>query len=165
LLKQADQQHPVVMRVSAVMERQVHQLVRLVDDLLEVSRITRGVIDVRREALELGRIVRSAIDTSRPLLEAARHELTVDIPIEPITILGDTVRLIQVFANLLTNAAKYTNPGGRVAVSVRRTGARAVVSVRDNGIGIPAAQLESVFDMFTQVDRSDQRIQGVSESV
>jgi two-component system, sensor histidine kinase len=160
LLKQADQQHPVMMRVTTVMERQVHQLVRLVDDLLEVSRITRGVIDVRREALDLGLIVRSAIDTSRPLLEVARHELTVDIPIEPITILGDTVRLIQVFANLLTNAAKYTNPGGRVAVSVRRTGARAVVSVRDNGIGIPAAQLESVFDMFTQVDRSDHRIQG-----
>ena len=147
-------------RVTTVMERQISHLVRLVDDLLEVSRITRGVIDLQSEPLDLASIVRSAIDTSRPALDAARHELTVDMPTEPITVTGDAVRLTQVFANLLTNAAKYTNAGGHIWVAVRKEGERAIVSVRDDGIGIPPAQLASVFDMFTQVDRSSRRSQG-----
>jgi signal transduction histidine kinase len=112
LLKVSGPHDERVQRISAVMERQINHLVRLVDDLLEVSRITRGVIEVRRDSLDLTSIVRSAIDTSRPAIEAARHELTVDMPADGITIEGDRVRLTQVFANLLTNAAKYTDPGG-----------------------------------------------------
>ena len=148
------------MRVTAVMERQISHLVRLVDDLLEVSRITRGVIDVRREPLDLAFIVRSAIDTSRPALEAARHELTVDIPAEPITVSGDAVRLTQVFANLLTNAAKYTNPGGQSGSRCGGTASAPSSPFATTASAFRAAQLGSVFDMFTQVDRSNRRAQG-----
>jgi signal transduction histidine kinase/ActR/RegA family two-component response regulator len=160
LLKLAGLKDPVAIRVSEVMERQISHLIRLVDDLLEVSRITRGVIDVQREPLDLAFVVRAAIDTSRPVLEAAGHELTVELPAEPITIAGDAVRLTQVFGNLLTNAAKYTNAGGHMWLTVRKEQDRAIISVRDNGIGIPSAQLASVFDMFMQVDRSNRRTQG-----
>jgi signal transduction histidine kinase/ActR/RegA family two-component response regulator len=160
LLKRAALSDPTAANVTAVMERQITHLIRLVDDLLEVSRITRGVIEVQSELLDLASIVSSAVDTSRPMLEAAGHELTIDLATEPIAVMGDAVRLTQVFANLLTNAAKYTNAGGRIWLTVRKEGARASVAVRDNGIGIPASQLESVFDMFTQVDRSSPRTQG-----
>ena len=160
LLKMANLQEPSVTRVTSVMERQVSHLIRLVDDLLEVSRITRGVIDVQREPLELAAIVRAAVDTIRPAIESARHELTMDMPADPLAISGDAVRLTQVFANILANAAKYTNPGGRIWLRVRKDGGRAVISVRDNGLGIPPSRLESVFEMFTQVDRSDRRTQG-----
>ncbi|HVQ30016.1 MAG TPA: ATP-binding protein, partial [Vicinamibacteria bacterium] len=152
--------NPVVQQVLPIMERQVGHLTRLVEDLLEVSRITRGMIDVQPEPLDLAFVVRSAIETSRPSIEGARHELTVDLPTEPITVFGDGVRLTQVFANLLTNAAKYTDQGGHIALSVTRRSDTAVISVRDDGIGIPAAQLTSVFDMFTQIDRSNRRTQG-----
>ncbi len=160
LLRMAELQDPVALRVLSIMERQVGHLIRLVDDLLEVSRITRGVIDVQREPLDLELVLRSAIDTSRPALDAAHHELQVEIPSEPITVVGDAVRLTQVFANLLTNAAKYTNDHGHIRLTVTRQGEYAVVSVRDDGIGLAASQLASVFDMFTQVDRSGRRAQG-----
>jgi signal transduction histidine kinase len=160
LLRLARPQDPVVLRVMAVMERQVSHLVRLVDDLLEVSRITRGVIDVRREPIDLAFIVRAAVETSRPAIEALGHELAVEVPDEAITISGDAVRLTQVFANLLNNAAKYTNGGGHIALTVRRNGEEASIAVRDDGIGIPHDQLSSVFEMFTQVDRSSRRTQG-----
>jgi CheY-like chemotaxis protein len=142
------------------MERQMQHLVRLVDDLLEVSRITRGLVDIQHEPLDLVFAVRSAIETSRPLLDAAAHTLVVDVPKDPIVVAGDIVRLTQVFANLLTNAAKYTNAGGSIRLSLTRDDEWARVSVRDNGIGIPPAQLDSVFDMFMQVDRSNRRAQG-----
>ena len=160
LLRAADVDHPVVKRVGSVMDRQVAHLVRLVNDLLEVSRITRGLIAVHREMLDLGFVVHSAIDTSRPVVDAARHQLVIDIPSEPLTVFGDPVRLTQVFANLLTNAAKYTNAGGWIRIRVERGDGVAIVSVRDNGIGIAQQQLGSVFEMFTQVDRSDRRAQG-----
>jgi signal transduction histidine kinase/CheY-like chemotaxis protein len=160
LLKLAEIKDPTAAKVTAVMQRQINHLVRLVDDLLEISRITRGVIELHSEPLDLGSIVRSAIDTSRPALDAARHELTVDVPTESVVVTGDAVRLTQVFANLITNAAKYTNAGGHIWLTVRKEGERAIVSVRDDGIGIPPAQLASVFDMFTQVDRSSRRSQG-----
>jgi signal transduction histidine kinase len=147
-------------RVAGIMDRQVAHLVRLVDDLLEVSRITRGVIDVRREPVELATLVRSAVETTRQMFESAGHDLNVDLPGEPVVIEGDAVRLTQVFANLLTNAAKYTNHGGRIDVAVTRTGRFATISVRDNGIGIPREHLDSVFEMFTQVDRSSRQAQG-----
>lgn len=160
LLKATGTDGPHVQKVMAVMERQIDHLVRLVDDLLEVSRITRGLVEIHREAIDLVFVVRSAIETSRPLVEAAGHDLVVNVPAEPLTLVGDALRLTQVFANLMTNAAKYTNAGGRIWVTVTRKADRAVVSVRDNGIGIPATHLGSVFDMFMQVDRSSRRAQG-----
>jgi signal transduction histidine kinase/ActR/RegA family two-component response regulator len=160
LLKATGADGPHFPKVMDVMERQIDHLVRLVDDLLEVSRITRGLVEIHRDPIDLAVVVRSAIETSRPLVEAAGHELIVDVPAESLTVGGDAVRLTQVFANLITNAAKYTNAGGRIWVTVTRDGDRADVSVRDNGIGIPSAHLASVFDMFMQVDRSSRRAQG-----
>jgi signal transduction histidine kinase/ActR/RegA family two-component response regulator len=160
LLKTTGPDGPHVQKVMGVMERQIDHLVRLVDDLLEVSRITRGLVEIHREPADLAAVVRSAIETSRPLVEAAGHDLIVNVPSEPLTVVGDGLRLTQVFANLMTNAAKYTNAGGKIWVTVSRDGDRARVSVRDNGIGIPATHLGSVFDMFMQVDRSSRRAQG-----
>jgi signal transduction histidine kinase/ActR/RegA family two-component response regulator len=160
LLKTTGGEGPHSQKVLAVMERQINHLVRLVDDLLEVSRITRGLVDIQREALDLGTVVRCALETSRPLIEAAGHDLVVTIDPEPITVIGDALRLTQVFANLMSNAAKYTNSGGTIWVTVSTESNRAVVSVRDNGIGIPPSQLPLVFDMFMQVDRSSRRAQG-----
>jgi signal transduction histidine kinase len=160
LLQVSGDDRQTVDRVRATMERQVAHLVRLVDDLLEISRITRGIIDIRRGPLDLGTLLRTAIDTTRSTIEAAGHELLVSIPSEPLSVEGDSVRLTQVFSNLLTNAAKYTNPGGRIEVSARRVDERAVVRVRDNGIGILPKHLDSVFEMFMQVDRSSRHSQG-----
>ena len=160
LLKATGTKDPVAVRVSGVMERQITHLVRLVDDLLQVSRITRGLIEVHREPLDLAFVLHSAIDTSKPLMDAAGHHLSVDMPAGPVTLYGDAVRLTQVFANLLTNAAKYTNAGGHIWIRVQKEPGRVIVSVRDDGIGIAADQLSSVFDMFTQIDRSNRRAQG-----
>jgi two-component system, sensor histidine kinase len=151
---------PRLMQAGAVMERQVHHLNRLVDDLLEVSRITRGIIEVRKEPLDLTTIVRAAVETSRPIIDNLRHQLTVDLDPLPMCVGGDPVRLTQVFANLLNNAAKYTNHGGHIAVSTRRDKGEAVISVKDDGIGIAPGPLGQVFDMFMQVDRSTRRSQG-----
>ena len=144
----------------AVMERQVHHLNRLVDDLLEVSRITRGIIEVKKEPLDLTAIVKAAIETSRPVLDNLRHEVRMDFEPTQICVGGDPVRLTQVFANLLNNAAKYTNHGGVIKVTTRHEDGEAIVSVKDNGIGINPNALTQVFDMFMQVDRSTRRSQG-----
>jgi len=160
LLKATGGDNPAIARTSIVMERQISHLVRLVNDLLEVSRITRGLIQVEREPVDLVYVIHSAVDTSRPLIDAAGHTLNVDVPAEPVTVYGDAVRLTQVVANLLTNAAKYTNAGGQIWVGVRKESKTAIVSVRDNGIGIAPEQLASVFEMFTQVDRSSRLAQG-----
>jgi signal transduction histidine kinase len=160
LLRISAPAEPIVGRVVGVMQRQATHLVRLVDDLLEVSRITRGLIEVQREPVELAEVIAAAVETSRPVIEGASHRLRVDVPGEPLTVLGDSVRLTQVFANLLNNAAKYTDPGGKIELVVRHTRHTAFVSVRDNGIGIDREHLPSVFDMFTQVSRSDRRTQG-----
>ncbi len=147
-------------QACSVMERQVSHLNRLVDDLLEVSRITRGIIEVKKEPQDLGAIVKAAVETSQPFFTGMRHELSYVAPAEPVFVTGDAVRLTQVFANLLNNAAKYTNHGGHVAVTVAREQDEAVVSVKDDGIGIAQGALASVFDMFMQVDRSARRAQG-----
>jgi two-component system, sensor histidine kinase len=160
LLRLSGDDRQTIERVRATMERQVGHLIRLVDDLLEISRITRGIIDVRRGPIDLGTLLRVALDTTRSVIESAGHELVVSIPAEPIAIEGDSVRLTQVFANLLTNAAKYTNPGGRIELSAQQVGDHAVVRVRDNGIGILPKHLDSVFEMFMQVDRSSRHSQG-----
>jgi two-component system, sensor histidine kinase len=160
LLQLTALQDPAAIRACAVMERQISHLVRLVDDLLEVSRITRGVIDMQREPLDLRDIIRAAVETSRPGISAAAHTLHIDVPPTPIAISGDAVRLTQVFANLLNNAAKYTNSGGNIYISASAYGDHAVVLVRDDGIGIDPGHLASIFDMFTQVDRANRRTQG-----
>jgi PAS domain S-box-containing protein len=143
-----------------VIERQTQQLTRLVEDLLDVSRITRGKLELRKERVELAEVLREAVETSRPHLEADRHELTFTEPPQAVWLDADRTRLAQAFANLLNNAAKYTEPGGRVWLSADRQGSDAVVSVRDNGVGIPAEMLSRIFELFAQVDRSLERAQG-----
>jgi CheY-like chemotaxis protein/two-component sensor histidine kinase len=127
---------------------------------MEVARVTRGRIELRREAVDLGAMLRSAVEASRPLIESARHELQLDLPEEPVTLMADPVRLAQIVANLLNNAAKYTQEGGRISLSARRDGNYAVISVRDTGVGIPAELLPRVFDLFSQADRTYHRAQG-----
>jgi PAS domain S-box-containing protein len=143
-----------------LMQRQVDHLVRLVDDLLDVSRIARGKIQLRRESVELTSVIESAVEAALPGIEAQRHELTVDIPAEPIWLEADPVRLDQIVVNLLNNAAKYTDPGGHIHLEAHRDGEQAVFSVRDDGIGICKEQLGCVFDMFMQSERSIERSQG-----
>ncbi len=151
---------PAPEHVLEMMERQVSHMVRLVDDLMEVSRITRGKIDLHKERTELAAIIRSAVDTSRPLIEAARHQLAVSVPTEPLILEVDSVRLSQVIANLLNNAAKYTEEGGQIWLTTRREQDHVVISIRDTGVGIPAEMLPRIFDMFAQVDRTLKRSQG-----
>ena len=151
---------PAAERVHEMMERQVCHMVRLVDDLLEVSRISRGKIELRRERIDLAAAVHSAVETSRPLIEAAHHQLAIALPPEPLALQADPVRLAQVIANLLNNAAKYTEEGGQIWLAARRDGDEAVVSVRDTGLGIPDDMLPRVFEMFAQVDRTLKRSQG-----
>jgi PAS domain S-box-containing protein len=146
--------------IRKMMERQLGQMVRLIDDLLDVSRISRNRLELRRETVELATVLRSAVETSRPLLEQSHHTLTLDIPAEPIPVDADVTRLAQVFSNLLNNAAKYTSPGGRIQLAVERRDDRVMVSVSDNGVGIPADMLERIFDMFTQVDHSLEKSHG-----
>ena len=137
-----------------IMERQVSHLVRLVDDLLEIARISRGMIELRIERVDLAEILRAAVETSQPLIDAKRHRLTLDLPSEQMPLDADPVRLAQVFANLLNNAAKYTREGGRIFLKAERKGEEILVSVRDSGVGIPVEMLPKVFDLFTQVDRN-----------
>jgi PAS domain S-box-containing protein len=160
ILRLADSSDPTVERVGEMMERQVNHMVRLVDDLLEVSRITRGKIDLRRERVELAAIIRNAVETSQPLIDSAGHQLALAVPTEPLTLDADPVRLAQVFANLLNNAAKYSDKPGQIWLTARRDADAVVVSVRDTGIGMPADKLTRVFDLFMQLDNSQRRSQG-----
>jgi CheY-like chemotaxis protein len=151
---------PQTAQALAVMERQVRHLNRLVDDLLEVSRVTRGIIAINKEPVDLTAAVTGALETSRPIIETLCHEVTTLFDASPILVDGDPVRLTQVFANLLNNAAKYTNHGGHITVTTRHEGHEAVVSIKDDGIGIPANLLPQIFDLFMQIDRSTRRSQG-----
>ena len=146
--------------VRPMFERQVKHLVRLVDDLTDMSRITSGKIELRKERVDVGTVVHSALETASPLIEQQRHRLVVSLPEEPLAVDGDPVRLSQVFANVLNNAAKYTDERGDIFLTVRRIGADAVVSVRDSGIGIPAETLPSIFDLFVQGNQGDTRSRG-----
>jgi len=142
-----------------MMQRQLAQMVRLVDDLLDVSRITTGKLAVRKEPLELQSVLRDAVEIVRPFIDARRHRFDCVLPDEPILVEGDRTRLAQVFSNLLNNAAKYTDPGGQILLSAAREGSDAVVRVRDNGVGLAPESLEHIFDMFVQVDRTLERSQ------
>jgi PAS domain S-box-containing protein len=147
-------------RSQDVMDRQLGHMVRLIDDLLDVSRIGQNKMELRRSRVLLAEAVGSAVETARPLVDAAGHELTVSLPAEPVYLDADLTRLAQVFANLLTNSAKYTEPGGRIWLTAIPAGGEVAVSVRDTGIGIPAAAIPTIFDMFSQVDRSIERSTG-----
>ncbi len=143
-----------------VIDRQVEQMARLLDDLLDVSRITQNKLHLRRERVDLRTVIARALETSRPLVEAHRHELTVRVPPQPLHVEVDPVRLSQAIANLLNNAAKYTDPGGRIWLTADRIGAEARVSVRDSGIGIGPDALPGVFEMFSQTERAAERSEG-----
>ena len=143
-----------------VMDRQVTHLVRLVDDLLDVSRITRGKIQLRQELLAIGSVISSAVETSRPIIEAHSHNLALSVPEEPLLVQGDPARLSQVFANLLNNAAKYTPDHGQISIAVEPGQGEVSIRITDTGAGIPAEMLADVFELFTQVDRSLDRSQG-----
>lgn len=151
---------PDVRTARDMIARQVAVMVRLIDDLLDVSRVSRNRLDLRKQRIELAAVVESAVESSRPFIQQCGHELTVSLPPQPVHLDADPVRLAQVFSNLLNNAAKYTKRGGHIWLTAERQGSDAIVSVRDNGIGIPADMLARIFDMFTQVDRSLERSQG-----
>lgn len=160
VLRLAGPNEDMAEQARQMMERQLGHMVHLVDDLLDLSRISRDKIELRKERIDLAKAVQQAVETSRPAIEQAGHELTIDASPGPIYVDADVTRLAQVFSNLLNNAAKYTERGGRIRLSVRRDGTEAVVSVRDNGVGIPTPMLPKVFDIFTQVDRNLERSQG-----
>jgi PAS domain S-box-containing protein len=140
--------------------RQVQHLTRLVDDLLEVSRISSGKIELRLERIDLARAVERAVETNRPAIDAKHHRLIVALPAAPVPVLADVTRVSQVVGNLLNNAAKYTEDGGTITVQAALEGGEGVIRVRDTGIGIPADMLSRVFDLFTQINRSLDRAQG-----
>lgn len=143
-----------------IIERQIHHTVRLVDDLLELSRITSDKIQLQLERIDLAEVLRHAIETSRPLMEANRHEFSQRLHSGTLLLEGDAVRLAQVFANLLNNAAKYTPEGGRISLEVERTDDATRVRIKDTGLGLPTEKLGEVFEMFTQINRHLGRSQG-----
>jgi signal transduction histidine kinase/ActR/RegA family two-component response regulator len=151
---------PLLQQVTETMDRQVGHMVRLVDDLLEISRISRGKVELRRVHTDLAAALAPALEASRPLIEQAGHALHTELPSGPIRLDADPVRLAQVFTNLLNNAAKYTEPPGLIRLEVRKLEERVEVSVSDNGLGIPAEMLPRIFDLFTQVDTASDRARG-----
>ena len=151
---------PTVTEAKNMMERQLLQMVRLVDELLDLSRINLGKVELHREPVELATVLQSALEVSRPVIEMAGQTLAISIPAEPIFIEADTTRLAQVFINLLNNASKYTDEGGRIDLIASCADGEVVVVVKDNGIGIPAAHLPHVFEMFTQVQHHLEKSRG-----
>ena len=160
ILEVADHDADTRRDARKMMQRQFDHLVRLVDDLLDVSRIAQGKIDLRVERTSLGAVLERAIEAARPLIDFRRHELTLDVPDHPLDLNVDPVRLAQVITNLLTNAAKYMEDGGAILLSARREDDDLIICVRDEGIGIPANMLPQVFDMFMQVEQGRARSHG-----
>jgi signal transduction histidine kinase/ActR/RegA family two-component response regulator len=159
IMRLCDNDPQTVERVRGVMERQLQHMVRLIDDLLDVSRITRNRLELRRERVELSRVVQAAVETARPLIDSREQRLTVTLPTEPISLDADLTRLAQVFANLLNNAAKYTRAKGEIWLTVLRRPSEVVVTVRDNGIGFTQEQRARLFQMFTQASASPDQAQ------
>jgi signal transduction histidine kinase/ActR/RegA family two-component response regulator len=149
----------VAKEAREIIERQLTHMIRLVDDLLDVSRISRGKLTIRREPIELSGVIRNAVDTVRPLVEREQQTLTVEVPDRPVYMQADPVRLSQVFANLLNNASRYTQSGGRIALSAEVQGNTVCVTVTDNGKGIAAEDLPNIFAMFTQDQEAGVRVQ------
>jgi CheY-like chemotaxis protein/two-component sensor histidine kinase len=160
VMKRTDVNVEVHREARDTMDRQLGQMIRLVDDLLDVNRISQGRIELKRVRVELASVVYQAVEANRPLAECAGHELCVTLPPEPIFLHGDAARLAQVFGNLLNNACKYTEPGGKIWLTAERKGSNVLVKVKDTGVGILPEKLMSVFEMFSQVDSSLERSQG-----
>jgi CheY-like chemotaxis protein/two-component sensor histidine kinase len=155
LLKRSQSSGEQLRTSTAIIDRQVHHMVRLVDDLLEVSRITLGQVNLRHENVNLRAVLNDAIEAARPAIEAAGHRLTVRLPRETVELVGDSTRLSQVFQNILNNAAKYTPNHGSVELELERHGKRAHVRIRDSGIGIPVDMQSRIFDLFTRAHPSE----------
>ncbi len=151
---------PALQWARDVIDRQAHQMARLVDDLLDLSRITVGKLELRKARLDLRDVLHAAIETSRPLIEACGHDLAVALPPGPVCLDGDLTRLAQMVSNLLNNAAKYTERGGRIWLTAERQGSDAVVAVRDTGVGLRPEMLSRIFEMFAQVDQTLERSHG-----
>lgn len=160
LLQRDPSDNPVQQEARTIIERQVRRLARLVDDLLDISRITTGRVRLQRARIDMRAVIERAVESIRPSIEQQRHSLECEVSQEPIWVCADAVRLEQVVVNLLSNAAKYTEPGGRIELGLRREGEQAVVTVRDTGIGIEPALLPHVFDLFTQAERTMARSYG-----
>lgn len=160
ILQRAPAHSEVALRAQEMMARQLAYMVRLIDDLLDVSRIRTGKLELRRRRVAVQDVIDAAMESSRPRLDAAHHRLTLAVPTEPLAIDADPVRLAQVLSNLVNNAAKYTPPGGRIEVHARAVGDQAHITVTDNGMGIPASMLPHVFDLFTQVGHHAEHAQG-----
>src|SRR5439155_10009150 len=143
-----------------MMQRQVQHIVRLVDDLLDVSRIMRGRIELRKEPVELASVITRAVETAQPVIDAEKHKLTVSLPGEPIWLEADVVRLAQVMSNLLNNSAKFTEKGGHIRLTAERENGQVAIRVRDTGIGIAPDVLPRIFDLFVQADPGVARAQG-----
>ncbi|HEY6119777.1 MAG TPA: PAS domain S-box protein, partial [Pyrinomonadaceae bacterium] len=160
VLKRANGDGEIVRRAHDTIERQLGQLVRLVDDLLDLNRITHDRLELRRSEVELSAVIQQAVEAARPFVDSAGHELSVVLPQEPIYLNADPARLAQMFGNLLNNSCKYTKPNGTISLNAMRMNNEVAVSVKDNGAGIPQDKLASIFDMFMQIDRSSERSQG-----
>jgi signal transduction histidine kinase len=160
ILKQPGVDPSVGDRVREMMERQVQHMTRMVDDLLDVSRITRGKIELRKEIVDLGSVVDRTVEATRPLIEDRQQELTVDLPPQPLRLEADPTRLEQVVANLLNNAAKYTDHGGHIWLSARQEGGELILRMRDTGVGIAPEMLTRIFEPFVQSDRVLHHSQG-----
>jgi PAS domain S-box-containing protein len=160
VLKAKGPQDPDLMWGRDVIDRQVSQMARLLDDLLDVSRITRNTLELRRGRVSLTVVIESALETSRPLIDQMKHQLVVSLPPQPVPLDADTTRLAQIFSNLLNNAAKYSDPGSRIWLTAERQGNDLVVSVKDTGIGIAGGHLRKVFEMFSQETPALERSQG-----
>ena len=147
-------------RTQEMMDRQLGHMVRLIEDLLDISRVSQNKMELRRARVRLADVVSSAVETARPLIDAVGHTLEISLPDGPVVLDADLTRLAQVFSNLLTNSAKYTEPGGHIRLTAERRDGAVTVAVHDDGIGIPPAALPTIFDMFSQVDRSIERSRG-----
>jgi PAS domain S-box-containing protein len=157
VVKRANGDGAVLQRAHETLERQLGQMVRLVDDLLDLNRITHDRLELRRNEVELSSLVQQAVEVARPLVDSAGHHLIIDLPDEPIYLHADRARLAQVFGNLLNNSCKYTGPEGTLSLSAKRVSDEIEVTVKDNGAGIPPDKLDSIFDMFMQVDRTSEQ--------
>ncbi|MGH8299086.1 MAG: CHASE3 domain-containing protein [Steroidobacteraceae bacterium] len=160
LIKRGNGTAELLPRTCASMERQLEHLIRLINDLLDASRIARGKIELRRAPTELGALIGDILEVKHPQAAAAGLSLEAILPAEPLVVDGDPVRLTQIFRNLLDNARKYTDPGGRIEISLAPERGQAVVRVKDTGLGIPSDKLDAIFGMFVQINRSESHSQG-----